>query len=146
MSQRIKVYTADGKVVSSFPLKDGKLTIPNPALRDPVLDSEQEVPKEITINKEQAIAMLNSGGYYIRSQFSKSGKTLLRSMEGLKYKTGVDDSGSFKVHEYDNVNSVDTKTGLTDKQKAEAIPAEPTKSFADRLKEKQNAKSNQETT
>jgi hypothetical protein len=54
----VKVYDSKGKHVDSF---------------------QKDISKYSGINHAHRIAQLNENGYYVRRQFSKSGKTLVRS-------------------------------------------------------------------
>ncbi len=82
MSKRIKVYDKNGKYVDSF--NANAISVPNPDyakhLADPLNPAFHGAPETLQINGFQAIEILNSHGYYVRKQFSKSGKTLIRSI------------------------------------------------------------------
>jgi hypothetical protein len=64
MSNTVKVYNESGKQVDSF-TKQVRKNVP--------------YHQQLKYTYEQQVKILNSKGYYIRKQFSRSGKTLTRS-------------------------------------------------------------------
>lgn len=74
MAQMIKVYDQTGKYVDSFNLDN--ITVPQQTTS---ADGVVLEPVYVRATKEQAIAILNSRGFFVRKQFSKSGKTLMRA-------------------------------------------------------------------